>query len=283
MHLAKLYFHTLWEMSAAASSIPLSWSWTNKRQLLSSVLLNVSVSLWFLTQLNELEKDPCDAHVIPVLLGRKWMPLFYFYLHCWHRGRLLQRCFTNGNPESHSTVLLRCICSTTLVSRFKQSYMSGSITIWFAHTQNGDVFCLALHIMWSEKAAVKVALSFSFVFRWRLTQLHRRRKNKWRLFLFGFQSRGDGRPHEIQHVLIISGRGTRYDGTADLVTDGAFRCPTGCLLAGHTLQEKHCFSSAASSDVLTNHLLRVLPCANITDAVLGRTVEFDINIWEKGT
>lgn len=40
--------------------------------------------------------------------------------------------------------------------------------------------------------------------------------------------------HVLQHVLIIGGSGTGYDGMADLVTDGTLRRPRGCLLAGHT-------------------------------------------------
>lgn len=39
--------------------------------------------------------------------------------------------------------------------------------------------------------------------------------------------------HVLRHVLIIGGSGTRYDGMADLVTDGTLRRPRGCLLVGH--------------------------------------------------
>lgn len=42
------------------------------------------------------------------------------------------------------------------------------------------------------------------------------------------------RSHVTQHILIISGSDTRYDGMADLVTDGTLRRPRGCLLTGHT-------------------------------------------------
>ena len=42
------------------------------------------------------------------------------------------------------------------------------------------------------------------------------------------------RSHVLQHVLIIGGSGTGYDGMADLVTDGTLRRPRGCLLSGHT-------------------------------------------------
>lgn len=68
----------------------------------------------------------------------------------------------------------------------------------------------------------------------------------------------------LQHVLITSGRGTRYDGMADLVTDGTFRRPIGCLLAGHTRYTRNtCFSSAFTSDMLTRHLHQVLLCTNM--------------------
>lgn len=47
-------------------------------------------------------------------------------------------------------------------------------------------------------------------------------------------SGSERRSHVLQHVLIIGGSGTGYDGMADLVTDGTLRRPRGCLLAGHT-------------------------------------------------
>lgn len=69
-------------------------------------------------------------------------------------------------------------------------------------------------------------------------EIHKKtNKNKLSLLPVGSSlllAGSERRSHVIQHILIISGSDTRYDGMADLVTDGTLRRPRGCLLTGHT-------------------------------------------------
>lgn len=53
-------------------------------------------------------------------------------------------------------------------------------------------------------------------------------------------SAGGSRCHALQHVFIIGGSGTGYDGMAQPLTDGILRHPSGCLLTRHARYSRDC-------------------------------------------
>ncbi len=88
------------------------------------------------------------------------------------------------------------------------------------------------------------------------------------------------RVHVLQHILIIGGSGTGYDGMADLVTDGTLRRPRGCLLTGHTHYTKTLLSSASALDSMTTHSVRAssLICVSLI-RLLGYLADFFIYLY----
>lgn len=75
--------------------------------------------------------------------------------------------------------------------------------------------------------------------------------------------------HVLQHVLIIGGSGSGYDGVADLVTDGTLRRPRGCLLTWHTRYTRNSvilsFSVRFTSLVFMHLNVLMCKCGFISD------------------